>query len=150
MNITWIQAGVLFFLALLAVVEGRTIILENTDTFGADISGWYVIMLGSLLALLTIYYCFTAGKISPQKQSGEPGETKKAKLLILLLIAYVLAIEYLGYALSSVLFMGIFFRLQGKYSWRKVAMLSLGLGISFSLIFSVVGMSLPTGFLPFP
>lgn len=148
------QAGVLLLLSIAAVLQGTTIIRDYSTTYGANLAGWYLIALGAVLGVITLIYFFRNGR-QPEEVFAAPTaeeqlQRKKLGWLLLLLVGYVLVIDYLGYIVSTVLFFMIYLRFLGGYGWGRVLWISIVFGVSFGLIFSYVGMSLPTGFIPFP
>lgn len=146
-----IQLAAIIALAALAIAEGRTIIVENTEIFGSELAGWYVIALGCLLTILGIAYYVREKNIviTEDDQAETANNNRKVAQFYPLMIAYAVGIEYLGYIISTLLFFTIFLRFFGKYNWKKVAILSIAISIGFGVVFEQVGMSLPKGLLSF-
>lgn len=148
------QIGVLVLLSTLSIVEGITIITDNAGTYGANLAGWYVIGLGSILALMTVLHIFNnrdrlkvlRTATQPKQDADQVGQQRRVWLLLLLVAVYIISIDFIGYTLSTVLFFIIFLRFLGGYCWGKTVMYSLLFGVIFGFVFMQVGMALPTGF----
>ena len=148
-----VQIGVLLLLSSLSIFEGFSIITKNAKTYGANIAGSYVIVLGLILAVMTVLLAINSwGKITETPLQGknvpdvqEASGRRKAWLLLLLVSLYVFLIDYLGYTLCTILFFVVFLRFSGGYSWIKAVLYSVVFGIVFGFVFMQVGMALPTG-----
>lgn len=149
------QSGVLVLLCTLALVEGFRIIKDNAGTYGAELAGWYVIGLGAILALLTVLYIIenrsmltarpAAAAVPAAGEAAADKSQRKVWLLLSMVAAYIIMIDYLGYTLSTVLFFTGFLKLLGGYRWGKALAYSLLFGVVSGYIFMQVGMALPTG-----
>jgi len=67
-------------------------------------------------------------------------ELDKLKLVLAVLVPaaiYVAAISWIGIYVASVIFIAFFMRWLGKYTWWKVAAVSIGTMVAFFLIFEV-------------
>ena len=53
------------------------------------------------------------------------------------MVVYVFFIKFLGLYLASAIYIAFFMRWVGKYSWGKVAAVSLGVSIGFFLVFEL-------------
>lgn len=151
----YIQAGLLVLIAVLALFQGYDLIVENRKVFGATLAGVYVMALGGLLGLLTLFYAVTslgAAKVQPETSSSGATDKKNARnlqYLLCLLVLYIVSIDILGYGLSSILFFIIYLRLIGRREWKPLLIIAIGFGVAFTLVFRLVGMSLPRGVIPF-
>lgn len=151
----YIQAGLLALIAVLALFQGYDLIVENRKVFGATLAGAYVMALGGILALLTLLYATTslgAAKAQTDALSCETTDKKNARnlqYLLSLLVLYIVSVDFLGYGLSSILFFIIYLRFIGRLEWKPLLVIAIGFGVAFTLVFRLVGMSLPRGFIPF-
>ena len=151
MNAKNIQLAVIITVAVAAIIEGRSIIVENTEVFGSEFAGLYIVALGILMVILGILSYLS--KEETTDENSEQDETKennkRVGQLFPLLVVYGFGIKFLGYILSTILFFIIFLRFFGRYKWRKVLVLAFGISISFGLLFQQTGMELPKGLLSF-
>ena len=61
-------------------------------------------------------------------------------------VVYVGLIAYLGFYVASTLYIAYFMRHLGKYSWLKIALVSVGVSVAFFLTFEVwFAVPLPKG-----
>ncbi|HKW37617.1 MAG TPA: tripartite tricarboxylate transporter TctB family protein [Burkholderiales bacterium] len=74
------------------------------------------------------------------------GELKKILVVLLPSIVYVSLIQYLGFYVTSILFIAYFMRRLGRYSWLMVVPISVGVIVAFFLTFEIwFAVPLPKG-----
>ncbi len=67
-----------------------------------------------------------------------------------LLLAYIFLWDYLGYLISTALFFLVYIRVFGSYRWLPIVMGSLVAAIGSAYVWTLFGMMLPGGILPWP
>jgi MFS family permease len=73
-------------------------------------------------------------------------ELKKILTVLVPTVVYVAVIVYLGFYLASTLYIAYFMWHLGKYSWIKIAPVSIGVSVAFFLIFEIwFSVPLPKG-----
>lgn len=64
-------------------------------------------------------------------------ELKMILTVLVPTVIYVALIAYLGFYVASTLYIAYFMRRLGRYSWIKIAPVSVGVSIAFFLIFEI-------------
>src|SRR2546422_1110406 len=73
-------------------------------------------------------------------------ELKKILTVLVPTVVYVALIAPLGFYLASTLYIAYFMWFLGKYSWAKIAPVSIGVSVAFFLIFEIwFSVPLPKG-----
>lgn len=99
--------------------------------------GYFPFYLGVIICV-SAAITFAIGLRMPEAKNKTFVERGQLKLVLSVLIpsmVYVALVGWLGIYVSAVLFIAFFMRWLGKYSWWKVALVSLGNSIVFFLIF---------------
>ena len=105
------------------------------------------------IAVLTLIMC-TLELVQQLRQGVTPAHcerepTNTVAPVIGLFAAYVIALEWLGFDLATVLFVGAFLWLQGERRWPWVAGYSLCFGMLVAVFFSnMLPYPMPMSFLP--
>jgi putative tricarboxylic transport membrane protein len=146
------KVGALFFLALsiaygLYAFKIPLIFLAQEETFNARTMPFVLSILGAVLSLLII--------ILPSVESEKPASVKKifqgldwprAGLFIALMVAYSIAMTWLGFVIASILFLGIGFYLLGERRVKIMLIGSIPLVIGIWLLMSkILGMYIAPG-----
>ena len=100
-------------------------------------AGYFPFYLGVIICL-SAAITFVFGLRMPEAKNRTFVERGQLRLVLSVLIpsmVYVALVGWLGIYVSAVLFIAFFMRWLGKYSWWKVAAVSLGNSIVFFLIF---------------
>jgi hypothetical protein len=149
----WIEKGVLLALSAVAIIDGLRIIVGHSSTFGAYQAGGYLILIGSLIGVLTVY-AWIRGELgihgSGDEKSGRGRGPKQVVLCLAILAGSSSLIPLLGYMLSTFLFFLAYFKWLGNYRLLRAMLLSASFGLLFSYIFAAAGMMLPQGPIPWP
>jgi hypothetical protein len=145
----WVSAdrlAALLFLALFGVwfFQGKDMRSALVvDVVGPGFFPMLVGAFGSLLALILIF------RPSPAKHNEKLIEVSNAELVpILMLIAYVIAIDPLGFPVATMLFVTVGCRYFGCPTWRRATILGLAV-TTFSFVLFRYGLEarLPFGIL---
>ncbi len=146
------KVGALFFLVLsigygLYAFKIPLTFLSQDETFNARTMPFVLAILGAVFSLLMI--------ILPTMESEEPASVKdivqgldwtRAWQFIALMVAYGIAITWLGFIISSILFLGIGFYLTGERRIKVMLIASIPLVIGIWLLMSkVLGMYIAPG-----
>jgi len=65
------------------------------------------------------------------------GQFKQVLVILLPSTAYVLGVQLIGIYVPSALFIGLFMKLVGKYSWLRSTVVGLGVSISAFVMFEI-------------
>ncbi len=128
----------------IALVFAVAYFMQTSDG-PAEVMRWpMVIAIVSLLFLVAILakFLFTV----PENTTGKSSFYIPQKSLLILVgpLLYTIAMPYIGFALSSVLFLNLMFRILGSKAWGKNILISLILagGLYFVMV-SLMDMDLP-------
>jgi putative tricarboxylic transport membrane protein len=102
-------------------------------------AGYFPFYIG-LLVCFSAAVNFVMALVNRKDAEREFVELDKLKLVLAVLVPatiYVALISWIGIYVASVLFIAFFMRWLGKYSWWKVAVVSIGTMVVFFLIFEV-------------
>jgi len=102
-------------------------------------AGYFPFYIGLILCISAFINLGTA--LVARGDSGtafvEVGQLKLVLAVLVPTSAYVALIGWLGIYVASILFIGFFMRWLGKYSWWKLAAVSIGNSVFFFVIFEV-------------
>jgi hypothetical protein len=139
-----ILGGVLLLLALISLGEG----LRTWDKIGG--TGFMPAIIGSIFGLLGLVLLFRRpplGKDQPNFWSHQAG-WRRIGLTIMTFFLYILAVPPIGYAMGTVVFLMVLFRIMGNIRWEKGFLYGMVASVSTYIIFKVwLNMPLPAGFL---
>jgi len=65
------------------------------------------------------------------------GQFKQVLVILLPSTAYVLGVQFIGIYVPSALFIGLFMKLVGKYSWLRSTVVGLGVSVSAFVMFEI-------------
>lgn len=107
-------------------------------------AGYFPFYIGVFIVVSALVILYTALRMSPE-EGGEPfvrwGQLKMVLIVMIPTVFYVALIDNpwfsLGIYVPSILFIGAFMRLLGKYGWLKTAAVSIGVIVAFFLMFEV-------------
>lgn len=147
----WIEGTVVTVMGLLSLVEGMRLnklrgIQIQYDIFGP---GNYSLGLGVVLIILGLVYMISElEKGLVVKKVVDKGLRRKLINMIVVLVVYGFLIPIIGYLSASMVFFILMFRVVGFISWLHIMALSLGISISYYVIFvRLLGIEFPVGIL---
>ncbi|MCE5265591.1 MAG: tripartite tricarboxylate transporter TctB family protein [Deltaproteobacteria bacterium] len=117
-------------------------------------SGFLAFLAGAfvfLMALIVLVQTF----ISKDQQSKlgalwSESKWRKSMMVGLLILAYILALERLGFLLTSLMMMFVMFKWVEKFSWKKASLVTvIVVGCAYLLFSVLLKASLPRGLLDF-
>jgi putative tricarboxylic transport membrane protein len=108
---------------------------------------------GAAIGLLSLAFLiqtfFSKKGPAEAEQDGGPGGTVRTVSICVSLFIYTIAVSWLGFVLSTLLFVLFLFRTVESESWWRSVMKAFLVTIANYLVFVVwLGVNLPRGFLP--
>lgn len=101
--------------------------------------GYFPFYVGLLICLSSALTALFALRM-PAAKNGSFVEARQLRLVLSVLVpsaVFAGLVGWLGIYLSGTLFIALFMRWLGRYSWWKVALVSIGFSVAFYLIFEV-------------
>ncbi|HSB72976.1 MAG TPA: tripartite tricarboxylate transporter TctB family protein [Candidatus Methylomirabilis sp.] len=146
MRLRTIESALLAVVALTAVGEGLRIIFGYTTRLRAFEAGGYLVLIGLLLAGVTILYW----RREPEArwEVGQGG--RWVMIAMLILVAYTLLLPVLGYLLSTTLVFIVYLRAFSTYRWPFILGFSCTVGVGSTWAWDQLAIMLPAGPLPWP
>jgi hypothetical protein len=132
-----VVAGLIF--ALGAVVAYDSSRLGASWAADGPQAGYFPFYIGAIICISSIVV-FVQGllRLRTHRQVFVTHEQLKQVMVILLpSAAYVLGIQWIGIYVSSAVFIGLFMRVAGKYSWLRSVVVGLGVAISAFAMFEI-------------
>jgi len=74
---------------------------------------------------------------SDMKVFVERGPLKQVMIVLIPTIAYVLCVQLIGIYVSATVFIGLFMRLIGRYSWLRSVAVGLAVSVTSFMLFEV-------------
>ena len=141
-------AAVFFLLGAIVVFDSVRLGAKwGSDGPEAGYFPFYIALLVCGASLANLVGVFLDKK-SKSKTFVEVGQLKLVMSVLLPSIVYVALIGWTGIYVASALFVAVFMRWLGKYSWWMVATVSAGNSVAFFLIFEIwFKVPLPKGLL---
>jgi len=133
-----IVVAALFFIAGAIVVYDSLRLGAKWAEDGPE-AGYFPFIVGLIIcvaAAINLVAVFTWARNMDQT-FVETGQLKLVLSVLLPTSVYVALIGWLGIYLASILFIAFFMRWLGKYSWPKLAAVSIGNSVFFFLIFEI-------------
>lgn len=141
-----VELAVLLLGALTALAEGLRIMIRHATQLRAFEAGGYLALLGALLVALAVVY----GVRAPAERWEAGPETRWVLVAMAVLVAYALALPWLGYLVSTALALVVFLRIFGVYRWPAVLVFAGGVSLLSAWLWSALAIVLPRGPLPWP
>ncbi len=130
--------------AVMIFALGALVIYDSNrlgSSWGADgpQAGYFPFYIGLLVCISsTVVFVQSLLKLKHDQQMFVSIPQLKQVLVILVpSTAYVLGVQLIGIYVSSVVFIGLFMRIFGKYSWLRSALVSLAVGVIAFLLFEI-------------
>ena len=130
--------------ALAIVAFGATVLIGSWKlgsrwTSDGPGSGYFPFYIGLILCISGIGI-FVQALFSKKRDTGTFVDreqlTRVAQVLVPALV-FVLAIQFIGTYVASAIYIALFMRLLGKYSWVKSVVVAVSLNVVFFLMFEV-------------
>ena len=110
------------------------------DAYSINASMENLILIGPV-GILTLGLCFAEfiRFLKNSEKSEEQEENIRDVIPTMVIFSgYVLSLEYLGFDLGTILFIGIYLRVNGEKSWKWIIIYSLLFGILIPYFFSLM------------
>ncbi|MFC4561687.1 hypothetical protein ACFO4E_07445 [Nocardiopsis mangrovi] len=147
---------VLLLLAGLSIEEGLRLLLTVDPAAQADMAGWYVLVLGAVLAVTSVYAERPAagggGAVhdDPGGDAPRPATPRRDMAVCLLLVAaYAVLLGTLGHVLAHVIVVFVFLRAISRYGWVRSVAYTAAINAVLVAVLGLSGVVLPTGILGF-
>lgn len=131
-----IAVAALFFL-IGAIVIYDSVRLGATWAEDGPRPGYFPFYVGLIICVSATVNILRALLMRPAQNKAfvERGQLKLVLAVLVPTALYAVAVTWIGIYVSSILFIAFFMRWLGKYSWWKVAAVSVGAAVVFFLIF---------------
>ncbi len=130
-----IEAMIIFVMGIMSMVEGiRLTYMEKIQLYDVLGPGRYNFGVGLLLIIVALIYFISRCRKHPDMVK-QKGMRITVMSIILALIVYCFLINIIGYFLASVVFFCLIHWVMGYRSWLMNGGLSIGISISFYVIF---------------
>jgi hypothetical protein len=132
-----VTAAIIFLLGALVVYDSNRL----GASWGSDgpQAGYFPFYIGLLLCVSTaIVLVQSALKIKSDRHVFvEVGQLKQVLLILVPSTVYVAGVQWIGIYVSSIVFIALFMKILGKYSWLRSAAVGGGVGVVSFLLFEV-------------
>lgn len=157
MRTLFIELLVIVIVGMLSIAEGiRLVLKKDLQTYDVLGPGYYSVGMGSVLVIVGLVYFLTERKkvVSVEKkplvgQSAGQKEYKKTMTsMVVVMIAYIVLMDLVGYLLATVVFFFLINRIVGFRSWLTNIGVTALMTAAFYLIFvTSLGIIFPRGLL---
>jgi putative tricarboxylic transport membrane protein len=157
MRTLFIELLVIIIVGMLSIGDGiRLVLKKELQTFDALGPGFYSVGMGTILVIVGLVYFLTERKkaVSVETkplvgQSAGKKEYKKTMIgMVVVMIAYILLMDLVGYLLATVVFFFLINRIVGFRSWLANMGVTALMTAAFYLVFvSWLGIIFPRGLL---
>jgi len=102
-------------------------------------AGYFPFYIGMLVCITGVIVSVQAILQLPKDKQVfvQPGQLKDVLVILLPSTLYVLGVQYIGIYISSAVFIGLFMRLVGKYTWLRSAAVGAGVSVISFLLFEI-------------
>lgn len=132
-----VVAVIIFALGAVVVYESH----ELGSSWGSDgpEAGYFPFYVGSLICIsaVVIFVQSFLRLRSDTKVFVERGQLKQVMIVLIPTVAYVVGVQTIGIYVSALIFIALFMRLVGKYSWLRSVLVGLGVGAAAFMLFEV-------------
>jgi hypothetical protein len=130
--------------ALIVFALGAVVVYESYrlgSSWGSDgpQAGYFPFYIGLLICISgTVVFVQSLLRFrSDAKVFVERGQLKLVMIVLIPTVAYVLGVQLIGVYVSAMVFIGLFMRLVGKYSWLRSAMVGLAVSAAAFALFEM-------------
>jgi len=101
-------------------------------------AGYFPLRMGLAILLASIVVIIQALRKNDRSAFLEREQLKLVATVLLPLILYIAALQFIGVYVASALFIGIFMWLVGKFTWYRSAITGLGVSLVLFWIFEIM------------
>jgi putative tricarboxylic transport membrane protein len=101
-------------------------------------AGYFPMRMGIAILLASIVVLVQALRKNDRSAFLEHAQAKLVAIVLLPLIVYISAVQFIGIYVASALFMGIFMCLVGKFSWYRSVLTSVIVSLVLFWIFEIM------------
>ena len=130
-------AGIIFALGALVAYDSYR--LGSSWASDGPQSGYFPFYIG-LFTCICGAVVFAQGLLrlkTDQQVFVTPSQVKQVLVILLPSTVYVLGVQLIGIYVSSALFIALFMRLAGKYSWLRSIAVGVGVSVSAFVMFEI-------------
>ena len=132
-----VVAVIIFLLGALVVFDSHRLGSGWADD--GPQAGYFPFYIGLLICISSVVVGVQAAlRLARSTEIFVQREQLKQVMVILLpTTAYVLGVQFIGIYVASAVFIGLFMRLFGKYTWLRSAVVGLAVSISSFVLFEI-------------
>lgn len=136
-TLEWITALAMFLIGVVVIADSVRVGIRWVED--GPQAGYFPFYVGVLLCLSSVWNFAKAfvDKATSQKSFVSVASIKLIFAMLLPTILYVALIGWIGFYVSSILFIGLFMVWLGKYSWTRSALVSGGVIVCTFLMFEL-------------
>lgn len=130
--------------ALIVFALGALVVYESYrlgSSWGSDgpEAGYFPFYIGLLICIsaAVVFVQSLLRMRSDVKVFVEWGQLKQVMIVLVPTVAYVLGVQLIGIYVSAFVFIGLFMRFVGKYSWLRSVLVGSGVSVVAFLLFEV-------------
>lgn len=101
-------------------------------------AGYFPLRMGVAIFVASIAVIVQAYRKNDRSAFVEREQLKLVATVLLPLIVYIAAIQFIGIYVASALFIGIFMLLVGKFNWWKSAAAGIGINLALFWVFEIM------------
>ena len=136
-TLEWVTAVVMFLLGVLVIYDSVRVGIRWVED--GPQAGYFPFYIGLLLCLASLWNLMKNHLDRAKAKKSFVGRRSLVLILSMLLptVVYVVLIGWIGFYVSSILFIGLFMVWLGKYSWARSAAVSATVIVCFYLMFEI-------------
>ena len=132
-----VVALIVFALGALVVYESHR--LGSSWASDGPEAGYFPFYIGLLICIsaVVVFVQSLLRLRSDTKVFVRRGQLKQVMIVFLPTVAYVIGVQTIGIYVSALVFIGLFMRFVGRYSWLRSVLVGLGVSVTAFLLFEV-------------
>ncbi len=136
-TLEWVTAVVMFLLGVLVIYDSVRVGIRWVED--GPQAGYFPFYIGLLLCLASLWNLMKNHLDRAKAKKSFVGRRSLVLILSMLLptVVYVVLIGWIGFYVSSILFIGSFMVWLGKYSWARSAAVSATVIVCIYLMFEI-------------
>ena len=136
-TLEWVTAVVMFLLGVLVIYDSVRVGIRWVED--GPQAGYFPFYIGVLLCLASLWNLMKNHLDRAKAKKSFVGRRSLVLILSMLLptVVYVVLIGWIGFYVSSILFIGSFMVWLGKYSWARSAAVSATVIVCIYLMFEI-------------